>query len=60
MLSKKLRDLKANGIVKRTVQDTVPVTIEYELTASGQAFRQVIDVRLEWGLEHRKNSFEKK
>lgn len=56
MLSKELRDLEANGIITRTVYDTVPVTVEYQLTKSGHSFRQVLDVMLEWGLEHRKNS----
>lgn len=60
MLSKELRDLEANGIVKRTVHDTVPVTVEYELTPPGYCFQKVLDVMLEWGLEHRKNFFEKK
>lgn len=60
MLSKELRDLEANGIVKRTVYDTVPVSIEYELTKSGHAFRKVLDVMLEWGLEHRNNIMGKK
>ncbi len=55
MLSKELRDLEANGIVTRTVYSTIPVTVEYELTNSGYAFRNVLDVMLEWGLEHRKN-----
>lgn len=54
MLSKELRDLEMNGIVKRTVYNTVPVTVEYELTASGKSFKKVMDVMLEWGLEHRK------
>ncbi|SDH47863.1 winged helix-turn-helix transcriptional regulator [Mucilaginibacter gossypii] len=56
MLSKELRDLEANGIVKRTVYDTIPVTVEYELTASGQAFEKVLDVMLKWGLEHRETT----
>jgi len=55
MLSKELRDLEANGLVMRKVYDTVPVTVEYELTESGKSFQAVIDVMLEWGLEHRKN-----
>ena len=55
MLSKELRDLEANAIVKRTVYDTVPVTVEYELTASGASFSTVLDVMVHWGLEHRKN-----
>ncbi len=56
MLSKELRDLEANGIVTRTVYDTIPVRIEYELTESGRAFEKVVNVMLEWGLEHRKNA----
>lgn len=60
MLSKELRDLEANGVVKRTVYNTVPVSVEYELTKSGQAFRKVLDVMLEWGLLHRKTTIGKK
>lgn len=56
MLSKELRDLEANGIVERTVHNTVPVTIEYELTESGYSFRKVLEMMLEWGMEHRKKS----
>ncbi|WP_298648912.1 helix-turn-helix domain-containing protein [uncultured Proteiniphilum sp.] len=55
MLSKELRDLEVNGIVTRTVFDTVPVSVRYELTESGKSFQKVLDVMLEWGLEHRKN-----
>lgn len=57
MLSKELRDLEMNGIVKRTVHDTVPVTVEYEFTESGRAFKKVLDAMVEWGLEHRKVTF---
>lgn len=59
MLSKELRDLESNGIVKRTVINTVPVTVEYELTETGHSFQKVLDVMLEWGLEHRNSFFEK-
>lgn len=55
MLSKELRDLEANGLVKRKVYNTIPVTVEYELTKSGKSFQRVMDVMLEWGLEHREN-----
>ncbi len=56
MLSKELRDLEMNGIVKRSVFNTVPVTVEYELTSSGHSFKKVLDVMLQWGLEHRKTT----
>jgi DNA-binding HxlR family transcriptional regulator len=55
MLSKELRDLEANGLVMRNVYNTVPVTVEYELTKSGKTFQKVLDVMVEWGMEHRKN-----
>lgn len=54
MLSKELKDLEANGIITRTVYDTIPVTVEYELTKSGESFKQVLDVMVAWGLQHRK------
>jgi len=60
MLSKELRDLESNGIVLRKVYSTIPITVEYELTKSGHEFRKVLDVMLEWGLEHRKNTLGKK
>lgn len=54
MLSKELKELELNGIVKRTVYDTTPVKVEYELTASGQSLRCVLDSMIEWGMHHRK------
>ena len=35
MLSKELRDLEMNELVKRTVYDTVPVVVEYSMTSYG-------------------------
>lgn len=55
MLSKELKDLEANGIVKRTVYDSIPVMVEYALTISGQSLHQVIEPMIEWGLQLRKN-----
>lgn len=56
MLSKELKDLEHNGIVTRTVYDTTPVTVEYELTESGKTFRKVLDFMVDWGIEHRERS----
>ncbi len=57
MLSKELRELELNGIVKRTVHDTIPVMIEYEFTESGRKIKSVLDAMVEWGSEHRKMTF---
>lgn len=56
MLSKELKDLELNGIVKRTVYDTIPVTVEYELTESGKSFQCVLDVMVKWAVEHRERT----
>jgi len=54
MLSKELKELELNGIVQRKVYNTIQVTVEYELTSSGKSFKKVLDVMVEWGLQHRK------
>lgn len=53
MLSKELKDLELNGIVKRKVTPSTPIRIEYELTQSGYALKNVIQAMVEWGLDHR-------
>jgi DNA-binding HxlR family transcriptional regulator len=55
MLSKELKELELNGMVKRTVYDTIPVTVEYELTKSGQSLTMVLDAMAVWGLRLRKS-----
>lgn len=54
MLSKELKDLEINGLITRTVIDTIPVTVEYQLTKSGEDFKRVLDIMVDWGLQHRK------
>lgn len=52
-LSKELKDLEANGLVKRTVLDTMPVTVQYEITSYGRKLEKILlDLRL-WGIDHR-------
>jgi len=58
MLSKELKELELNGIVKRTVYDSIPVTIEYELTSSARQLQEVMDSMIQWGINHRKGLFE--
>lgn len=60
MLSKELKDLEVNGIVTRTVYNTIPVTVEYELTESGNTLNTVLDAMITWGLQHRKMVIGKK
>lgn len=60
MLSKELKDLEANGVVRRVVYDSIPVSVEYELTESAQLLSDVVDKMLEWGLQHRRSTFSSK
>jgi DNA-binding HxlR family transcriptional regulator len=54
MLSKELRDLEMNRLVKRTVYDSMPVIVEYSLTDYGSSLDKVIDELRNWGIQHRK------
>ena len=53
MLSKELKELEVNGLVKRTVHDTMPVTVIYSTTEYSRTLNNVIDALHEWGLKHR-------
>ena len=54
MLSKELKELEINQLVKRTVYDTLPVTVEYSLTPYGKSLEKVIAELRAWGIQHRK------
>lgn len=54
MLSKELKELEINQLIKRTVLDTQPVTVQYELTDYGLTLKTLITNLTEWGFEHRK------
>ncbi|MFI1917335.1 winged helix-turn-helix transcriptional regulator [Nocardia sp. NPDC020380] len=49
MLIQQLRDLEADGLVRRTVFDTVPPQVEYDLTDEGWSLVPVLTALYEWG-----------
>jgi DNA-binding HxlR family transcriptional regulator len=53
-LSKELKNLEANKLVKRQVYDTFPPTVEYSITPHGQSLEKVMNELHYWGLAHRK------
>jgi DNA-binding HxlR family transcriptional regulator len=59
MLSKELRDLEMNELVKRTVHDSVPVVVEYSMTPYGETLEKLIDELQAWGTLHRKRIIKK-
>ncbi len=54
MLSKELKRLEANKLIRRDVYDTFPPTVEYTITPHGLSLEQVLDALHYWGLAHRK------
>lgn len=54
MLSKELKELELNKLIKRTVVDTTPVTVHYNLTDHGKSLQTIINDLTEWGMKHRK------
>ena len=53
MLSKELKELEINKLVKRTVLETQPITVQYELTEHGRSLHTIINNLSEWGKRHR-------
>ncbi len=58
MLSKELKELEVNKLVKRTILDTQPIMVQYELTDHGKTLQTIIDNLTEWGIQHRKKIIE--
>jgi DNA-binding HxlR family transcriptional regulator len=54
VLSKELKDLEMNEFVTRTVYDTTPVTVEYELTHYSQSLDNVLREMRDWGMQHKR------
>ncbi|MCS3799583.1 winged helix-turn-helix transcriptional regulator [Niastella sp. OAS944] len=54
MLSKELKEMEMNKLVKRTVYDESPVLVEYEPTEYCRSFGKIIIEMINWGREHRR------
>lgn len=57
MLSKELQELETNKLIIRTVQNTKPITVVYELTEHGKTLHPIINAIADWGIEHRQELF---
>lgn len=53
-LSKELKNLEANKLLRRDVYDTFPPTVEYTITEHGKSLERVMEELHYWGLAHRK------
>lgn len=53
VLSKELKDLELNQLVKREEQKTKPITVAYSITQYGKTTKEIIAVLVDWGQNHR-------
>jgi len=49
LLSERMKELEARGIVERRVQDGTPTRVEYELTERGRDLRDALAELKAWG-----------
>ncbi len=59
ILSKELKELELNDFVARKVFPSIPVSVEYSLTAYSKTLDKVIEELRTWGIQHRKRIFAK-
>jgi len=52
-LSKELKVLEANNLIKRKAVDEFPPKVEYTITEHGQSLEQVVGELQRWGQSHR-------
>lgn len=55
MLSKELQDMEINSLIKRTVRNTKPITVEYEITEYGKTLSAIIEEMAKWGMAYRES-----
>jgi DNA-binding HxlR family transcriptional regulator len=54
VLIQQLREMEADGIVKRKAFNEIPPRVEYSLTAFGLSLKEALNPLLEWGKLHMK------
>lgn len=57
VLTNKLREMEASGLVKRKVYSEVPPRVEYSLTVTGLSLKPILDSMVIWGNNYREKFF---
>ncbi|MBD8387437.1 helix-turn-helix domain-containing protein [Dysgonomonas sp. BGC7] len=53
VLSKELKELELNKLIRRTVYDTSPVLVEYTPSSYCSTLQNLIEEMIKWGKDHR-------
>lgn len=57
-LTNQLRELEADGLIKRTVFPEVPPRVEYSITEKGDSLSEILELMCTWGSENLDERFE--
>ena len=52
MLTKQLRELEEDGVIRRTVYPEVPPRVEYEITEFGRTLIPILQALCNWGAQY--------
>jgi DNA-binding HxlR family transcriptional regulator len=56
VLSDRLKDIEAVGIIRRKSFDEIPPHVEYSLTGNGKSFRKAMIPLMDWFYSHHKQN----
>lgn len=59
MVSKQLRELESDGLIRRKVIQKSPMRVEYSLTPTGRSILPVLEFMAEWGATYQEMAKER-